>query len=182
MAISTDVEVIEQQLWPQGDVRDPLGVWGARLGVTGDATGGSIQVTFSVATSKRDAYVYTCYGLTAAKLTGALTADAIKSRLLTNWPNVDPIPGIQGFATLIIGVSIGSTSAFPPLQGANRDLLSSESRYILLFARTGTPLAIAELEWDNNLNLATYSFEAYGYFWDRSVLQAPGGPRHPGSG
>jgi len=181
MAINLPVTLIEQQAWPQGDKRDPLGIWGARLGVTGDATGGGIKVTATVEESKRDAYVYTCYGITAAKLTGNLTADVIKTRLLTNWPNVDPLAGIQGFASLTMGQAIGDTSGTAPLQGSNLPTIRPEMRFILLFARTGTPLGIVEVEWNNNLDAATYSFEFWGYFWDRSVLQAPGGPRHPGS-
>jgi succinate-acetate transporter protein len=40
---------------------------------------------------------------------------------------------------------------------------------------------ILEMQRGNNLDLATYTFEAYGYFWDRAAMETPGGPRHPGS-
>ncbi|KKL17299.1 hypothetical protein LCGC14_2486920, partial [marine sediment metagenome] len=56
-------------------------------------------------------------------------------------------------------------------------------RFILIFdPRQGAGvLNMIELEMGVNVNTDTYAFEAYGYYWDRSVLNAPGGPRHPGS-
>ena len=184
MAISETVDVIESALWPQGDIRDPIGVWGARLGVTGDATGDSVKVGIKVAAGKEGAYVYTCYSVNIAVLTQATPIDSFgKVRLLTAWPNVDPLAGVQAYGSARI-VRVATNALTAPL-GAITDnqTISPAERFLLLFdPRQGAAApVIVELEYESNTNLDTYSFEAYGYFWDRSVLNAPGGPRHPGS-
>lgn len=192
MAITEAEAPVESPLWPQGDARDPLGVWGFRHGVTGDASGGSIKVITRVVAGKRSAYVYTAYAAQVAQLTGASAATIAKLRLLTNWPNVDPAPGVQAFSTLMVGRIVGGGNLTAPHTGPGADAtipgstpwIGGNERFILLFdprqpAGLGA-LDILEFEIETNTNLATYSFEAYGYFWDRSVMQAPGGPRHPG--
>ncbi len=182
MAISTTVEVQETALWPQGDMRDPLGVWGARLGVSGDVSGGEIKVVLQVAADKKAAYVYTCYSAQIAVLTGTVVASGNACRLLTNWPNVDPQAGVQAYGSLIVRNTEGAGST-APIGGVNDPLLYANDRFLLLFdpRPIGGAMEIVELKHEVNTNGNTYSFEAYGYFWDRSVLQAPGGPRHPGS-
>jgi len=184
MAIVTSVDVVESALWPQGDIRDPLGVWGARLGVTGDASGGAISVEFRVALQNTGAFVYTCYSVNIAVLTQATpTNQSGRIRLLTSWPNVDPIAGVQAYgSTKLCRIESNMTTA--PLGGfTDVDPLSPSDRFLLLFdPRAGPgPTTILELSLENNDLNDTYSFEGYGYYWDRSVLNAPGGPRHPGA-
>jgi len=183
MAITTSVDVVTNQMWPQGDIRDPLGVWGARVGVTGDASGGGIKVAIAVPALLSGAYVYTCYSVTMAQLTGTFSNNDIKARLLSNWPDVDPLAGVQGYATLRFGATLGGGAGnTAPIAGPSAALLKPADRFILLFdPRQGPSFTIVELEWADNFNTGTYSFEAYGYFWDRSVLNAPGGLRHPGA-
>jgi len=184
MAIATTIEVIETQQWPQGDIRDPLGLWGARKGVTGDASGGSAKVEFDVAADKRAAYLYTIYSATWAQLTGTATEIFLKARILTNWPDVDPDAGVQAFATLRM-VDSRSSGFSAPINGPQEPLISPNDRFILCFdprqQESLGVLPILEIEASGQIDTATYSFEAWGYFWDRSVANAPGGPRHPGS-
>jgi len=187
MAIAELVELQTTALWPQGDIRDPLGVWGARHGVTGDASGGEIKVAVVAAGPERAAYVYTAYGAGINQLTGVITSVSIMCRLLTNWPNIDPAAGVQGYSQNNRGV-LGGVSAFTAPNAAaesGQPMVLDKDRFILLFdPRSGQnqqDITIMELKLGFNTDLATYSFEAYGYFWDRSVLQAPGGLRHPGS-
>lgn len=177
------VDVIESQLWPQRDARDPLGIWGARLGVTGDATD-TIKVLFQVPADKAGAYVYTCYSLLAAQLTGVVSASQCKVRLLTNWPNVDPVPGVQGYSTGRFVVVSGDADNTPPnMTPTEVGMVLPNERFLLLYDPRGNAgiMTIVELEWGNQVLANTYSFEGYGYFWDRAVMQTPGGPRHPGS-
>jgi len=187
MAISVTVEPLESALWPQGDIRDPLGVWGFRRGVTGDASGGGVKVNCEVPAARRSAYVYTCYSLNWAQLTGTRDSQTVRSRLLTNYPNIDPIPQVQGYATNTGSLTIGSANYTAPIQGvqAHQPLIQDVDRFVLLWdprqQSTLGNLAIVEIEQSVNTDLATFSFEGYGYFWDRSVMQAPGGLRHPGS-
>lgn len=186
MAISTSVNVVQTALWPQGDARDPLGVWGSRIAITGDASGGSIKVQHSAAADRRRAYVYTCYHVIGVQLTGSITANTFwKTRLLTNWPDISPETGIVGFSTFSAAVLQGTAGFTAPEfgPGMGTPALNPLDRFILLFdpRSSSGALPLVETEWGENVDLATYVFETYGYFWDLAVMQAPGGPRHPGS-
>jgi len=183
VAISSVGQVITSALWPQGDSRDPLGLWGMRALVTGDATGSSIKLVAQVPAADKAAYVYTVYSAIVVQLTGSVAGFTIaKLRILTNWPNVDDQPGVQAYNAVIFRTAIGSLTFTAPTKGSPQ-LVTAIDRFLLLFdpRPSGDDMDILELEIDDNVDAATYSFEAYGYFWDRSVMQAPGGPRHPGS-
>ncbi len=185
MSISESVDVIENALWPQGDMRDPLGIWGFRKGVTGDASGGSTKVTVRTAAQNAGAYVYTLYSALVAVVSGTQTADLIKIRILTAWPNIDPTPGVQAYGSIRMGQMTGDSDFTAPISGptATAPLVGPLDRFLLLYDPRGNigTTELVELELGVNSDLAVYSFEGYGYFWDRSVMQAPGGPRHPGS-
>lgn len=192
MAITVSAAPIESQSFPQGDIRDPLGMWGFRTSVAGDATGNPITVTVRVPAAKRSAYVYTCYYAYAGQIVGTKAAVTLKLRLLTNWPNVDPQAGVQAFATLVFARLDGNDNFTAPVSGPltaaggnNSPLVGPNDRFILLYdprqpASLG-PLDILEYQLDLNTDATTWTFEAYGYYWDRSVMDAPGGPRHPGA-
>jgi len=183
MAISSVVELVTTALWPQGDIRDPLGVWGARLGVTGDGSDG-IKVAMRASAGVNAAYIYTCYSAIAVQLTGTPSAFAIKCRLLTNWPNVDvAVAGVQGYGSARGGIMRQSSAFTAPNAVPDLTLVAPNERFLLLFDPRPSrgDLDIVEIEIGTNVTAATYSFEAYGYYWDRSVTNAPGGPRHPGS-
>lgn len=183
MAIAETVDVITNALWPQGDMRDPLGIWGFRHGITGDASGGTVKVTARASEDQNAAYLYTCYSVNIAQLTGADAAANIKCRLLTNWPNIDPQVGVQGYSTLRLTVWISDDAMTAPIGGPSENILSPLDRFLLLFdpRPSAGVLNLVELELDRNVLAETYAFEGYGYYWDRSVLNAPGGPRHPGA-
>jgi len=183
MAIALLTEVVQSALWPQGDIRDPLGVWGFRQGITGDATGGGLKVSAFVPQDRAQAYLYTCYSAIFVQLTGVNTTMELKSRLLTNWPDIDSVAGIQGYATWLSVISDADDDYTAPRLGPSRPMINPLDRFILLFdpRQRADDMNILELEAGINTNAATYSAEGYGYFWDRSVLNAPGGPRHPGS-
>jgi len=183
MAIAQSIDALPAQLWPQGDIRDPLGLWGCRLAITGDASGGSIKTTVNSATGQDAAYVYTAYAATITVVTGTPTTIRGKVRLLTNWPNVDVQPGVQAFATIVQPVLEAGSVMTSPNLGPSQPLVGGNDRFLLLFdpRPTAGQIQIMELEINENVLAKVYSFEAYGYFWDRSVLQAPGGLRHPGA-
>ena len=183
MAIASLVDIIETAVWQQGDARDSLGNWAFRLIVAGDATGGSIKVTAQVPADKTGAYIYTAYGLTIAQTVGSPASPAGKSRLLTNWPDADADAGVQAYATARFTSFLNSSNFTAPFGGPDVPLLFPTDRFILLY--DPRPLAAAlnliELEVSTNGVGISFAFEGWGYFWDRGVLNAPGGPRHPGS-
>lgn len=184
MAITEAVAVITTALWPQGDIRDPLGVWGFRRAVTGDASGGSIKVTAQAAGDQAAAYIFACYSALLAVVTQATTASPTgKIRLLTNWPNVDPQAGVQAYGSGLSFGMLGVTALTAPEVVPNVPLIGPADRFILLFdpRPSAGALDLIEMEFGGNILADVYSFEGYGYYWDRSVLNAPGGPRHPGA-
>jgi len=184
MSIIAVGSVFESQLWPQGDARDPLGVWGLRVPVTGDASGGSIKVEVQVPAAKRAAFVYTCYSVNIAKLAGLVATESAKVRLLTNWPNVDAQEGVQGYSSLFLTSWSAPLGMSSPIGGlASTSPLQPNDRFILLYdpSPSNAVMVIVELEVNDNVLAETWSFEAYGYYWDRSVMNTPGGPRHPGA-
>lgn len=139
---------------------------------------------------RRSAYVYTCYSAQVSQIGGTLGLDAlVKTRLLTNWPNIDEVAGVQGYATNHISI-IGSDADFTQPQAGPRAINAMTpfifplERFLLLFdprASASGDMGLVEMEIGLNTDTAVFSFEAYGYFWDRGVMNAPGGPRHPGS-
>ncbi len=185
MSVVATTPVIETALWPQGDARDPLGVWAARSGSVGDGTGGNHRTTIIVPAEKRRSRLYTCYFLSSVRTGGASsTSTRIKAQLLTNWPDASLDAGVTGFATFMEGIVSSNVGNFP-VQGSETLLVQGIQRFILLFDPASvsptTDMAIAAIERDANTDLEEIAWEAYGYWWDRAVVDAPGGPRHPGS-
>ena len=175
------VDLFAHALWPQGDARDPLGVWASRHVMTGSAGGGSIKVQVQPGAERAGAYIYTCYTAIVAFTTqeGA----NIKLRLLTNWPNADDDAGIQGVATLRIVNTDEAVGFTAPEGGPGAAMMSAQDRFILLFdpRPAAGAFTIVETEISGSTDGFVYVFESWGYYWDRGVLNAPGGPRHPGS-
>jgi len=186
MSVSFTGDVITNALWPQGDERDPLGVWGSRVSVTADATGNEIKGNIQVSPGAAAAYVYTLYDFNLTQRSGTLNTNPTMLRMLATWPNMGVTAGVQGYSTARFGVFRGSASFdTAPVAGevATDELLPRNSRFILLFDPRPGPgiLDLLEIKLVNQTDLDIYDIECYGYYWDRSVLNAPGGPRHPGS-
>jgi len=186
MAVEGNVALLAAQTWPQADIRSPLGIWGARATLTGTGDGGSVKANINTPTLQSAAYVYNCEALNISMDVLQVVSTFLKSRLLTNWPNVDAQAGVQGFSTLrITGVS-GSVNFTAPVSGdgtGGGKIHEPGDRYVLMYdPRPSAALTnIIELEVSDNVLATNYFFEAYGYFWDRSVMDAPGGPRFPGA-
>ncbi len=182
MALVISQDLIATQLWPQGDIRDPLGVWGARVAATGVAGGDEIKVFIDIPIAQAGAFVFTCYSAIIAQLSGTINTNTM-CRLLSNWPNIDPAAGVQGYSTNFSGGLNGPFTTAPTGGPSVVRYIGPNDRFILLFDPRSRPVktTIVELKIATQIDTAGYSFEAYGYYWDRSVLQAPGGPRHPGS-
>ena len=190
MAITSTMEPFEAQLWPQGDARDPLGTWACRVAVIGDASGGTIKVTVSVPQARRSAYVYAHYSAQLTQFGAAAVAQAnVKVRILQNWPNSDAQAGVNAYSTAKFVNWTGSSTLTDPTgmpTGISNIVpwIAEIERFLLCYdPRQGVagPLDILELEILQNTDLVTYAFEAMGYYWDRSAMNAPGGPRHPGA-
>ncbi len=190
MAIAVTVDITAASIFNPRDLRDPLGWWGARTLVTGDASAGGITVGFVVPADIAGAYVYTCYIANMGQLLAsvALAATNHKVRLLTNWPNVDPQAGVQGVNAVYMSATRTDVDFTGQRSAAGNPTdnfaVDSSRRFILLFdpRPQAGEITIVELEWGENQGVGnTYVFEVGGYFWDRQVMNTAGGLRHPGA-
>jgi len=185
-------DIVATVMWPQGDARDPLGLWFGEVRATGDASAGHIRFIFRVQAARRAQYVFAAYNVSLQIPAGLAATTATWLMLRTNWPNIASATG-QAFTPyehLRLGTTpeIGSVAGDADFQespfGINGQLLHPNDRFLLLSdpRRGGTAMEILELQVGTNENTVLYIASAWGYFWDRAVYQAPGGPRHPGSG
>lgn len=183
MSVSGTVNILESELWPQRDARDPIGIFGWRVLQAGDATGGSNKIFIQVPEQIRHAYVMKISDMIIAQIVGSIVATVGKSRVLTNWPNIDVDPGIQTYGTSHFFTLTGDASFTAPRAGPfDAEALPRGLGDLLIYdpsTQTGD-MVIAEQE-TVNTNNTTYSFEGYGYYWDRAVMSTPGGPRNPGT-
>jgi len=182
MAILQSAELLEHNIFVQGDARDPLGVWAIRMNITGDASGGTVKALFLAGQTNR---VYTCTMLT---LSGdGLAASAIgKFRLLTNFPPATPLGGSAGFSyNRVFTVTREPLITSPSDNWGSTGDDMGNSDTLLLFGPIPAdpgPVAIVEMEVNSNVDGSSYFFEGWGYYWDKvAVLNAAGGPRFPGS-
>lgn len=182
MAIAEEKDIQSFNLWRQGDERDPLGIWYGRHGVTGDGTGGAIKVGFNVPALNRGAHVHFCYDANVGQLTGVPDNANTRIRLLTNWPDASPdIVGLQGYGSNLIILTQADADFTAPIVGWGAGPVTPNQRFLPLWTVQGSGLTIVEMEFGGNTDAATYTFEVFGYYWDRAVMEAPGGPRHPGA-
>ena len=96
---------------------------------------------------------------------------------------MDTGAGVQGFSSgsgYLMRTSANFTT--PPIAQIQDNLLGN-LRYMLLYdpRAVNTDMDLVEVKHNGNVDAETWSFEVYGYYWDIGALQAPGGPRHPGS-
>jgi len=187
MSVQISIPIIETALWPQGDARDPLGVWGAAANATGDATAGEVSAFIQVQADRRRSRIYTCYDAFTSWIAGPTdTGTAIRARLFAGWPDINVTGGVQGYETmkfLPMASQLGWSTN--PIAGAEFPLIDPLQRFILLFDTSvqfaNDALTILRIDRNANVNTTLYTFQAYGYYWDRAILSTPGGPRHPGA-
>lgn len=182
MAIVNETEILEHNIFTTRDARDPLGIWAIRVEVTGDASGGTVKARFQAPQTNR---VYTCNMLT---LSGDASAASViaKFRLLTNFPPATPAGGTAGFAyNRVFSVTREPVLTSPSDNWGSVGNDMGDAKHLLLFGPIPSddgPVAIVEMENAVNTLAASYFFEGWGYYWDKiAVLNAPGGPRFPGS-
>ncbi|HIB68100.1 MAG TPA: hypothetical protein EYO33_24140 [Phycisphaerales bacterium] len=154
-----------------------------RIGATGDGGGGSIQAVGQVPAGERAAFVYTCYSANIAIVNQTTPLNVTgQFRLLTNWPSVDALAGVNAYSSIHM-VTVEQSALEDPVGGSNDPLVSGPERFMVLWDPRPTNVAmnICAFAVGTNVLNDVYSFEAWGYYWDRTVMSVPGGLRHPGS-
>ncbi len=181
MAITTLKDILASGLIFQGDARDPLGIWGGATSQVNSGSGGSTRITFRVGTTDSNlSSVFAISGLSVLQESGTPRSDLVKFRMFTNWPSVDFQAAITPFNSAHAAVFVGSTlftggvavAPFNDTVPAIRGLLSWDPRGL------SQPLLLCEFEMAN-ISGTTVLVSVQGYFWDRAVLNTPGGPRFP---
>lgn len=172
-------------MWPQGDIRDPLGVWGAIVELTADGTGGEHLITVVTELDRAAAYVYTVLDAHIDQNSGVANGDATMFRIHTNWPNIQVAGNVVAYTPARFSLFLGAGFTTSPTHGivADHQLVTPNQRFLPIWDPRGltSVLTILTFKMTNTPDLATFTVAAYGYFWDRSVMSAPGGLRHPGS-
>lgn len=185
MSVAVQLSLRTTALWPQGDIRDPLGVWGVHGDLVADATGGEIIVTVVTELARAAAYVYTLLDAFMVQNTGILNSDRNMIEINTNWPNIQQAGGVQPYTPSRFGLWQGGSFATPPNFGVGTEHLwvTPNQRFLPIWDPRGltSTLSILTFKLTNDPDAATFTCQAYGYFWDRSVMGAPGGLRHPGA-
>jgi len=182
MSVTITLEVVETGMWPQRDARDPLGIWGARAVSTGDATGGITIANVNVLAALRRAHVYSLYGAVSEDTGGVAVGSEMSLRILTGWPNIDSTAlgiGFYGQTTIVALDALSLLNNAPIGQ-----LVSDIDKFKLIFdphSAASGDLRILAMVRNDNVDGETVRWEVYGYFWDRAILNTPGGPRWPGS-
>lgn len=181
MTVTGNIDILESATLRRGDLRDPLGIWAFRGSVVGDVTSGIAKAFIGLPGGRRAAHVYNViFVSTSADLAGTSTHTV---RILTNWPPADA-PGING-ASFIRTTEVGSAGIGAGFEAVGfRPLIDPQMSRILMFDPRPDPLTrinILEMWLSQQVDLALHSFEGWGYFWDRGVMDIPGGPRFPGS-
>lgn len=183
MTVTVLADVTQTQLWPQRDARDPLGIWGGLAVATGDASGGLIDIFIQANASIRAAYVYNIISANVQKVDGAsINEKAYLRRIITHWPDISVTAGVQSYEDVQAGAFIHVLGLDPENVPATPLIQSPQDRFMIFDPRPiGAAMTLVELRiFDNELN-QIYRGSATGYFWDRAVMETPGGPRFPGS-
>jgi len=185
MSITIEKDCLVTGVWKQGDIRDPIGIFGGVTSITGNGDGTFIRVSMRI--DSEDAFLsglFAIYDATILQTLGSVQSVDVLYRIFSNWPNIDQQPGITPFNSGIVRNMVGSNSWVSPRAAPDAPLVQPLDRFRLIWdPRHLAPQNMLLCEWFINMPVApvAYQFSVYGYFWDRSVLNAPGGPRHPGS-
>lgn len=180
MSVTGDIDILPAAILRRRDDRDPLGIWAARGGLTGDATGGVQKATFGLPAERRASYVFTLGFVSTSSTTAGYTTHTV--RLLTNYPSGDS-PGVQG-AAFIRTTEVGSSGGGESQAVGFRPLIDPQMSKILLYdprSDRANRIDLFELWVSANIDTGVVNFEGWGWYWDRNLHEVAGGPRYPGS-
>ena len=179
MTIAVDIIVLNVPYGNPGSLGEPLGLWTGRTNVTGDASGGFIQVRFEpqnptttpTLDDQRRQYVW--FIDAAGIISDAAGAGNMMSRIQTHWarPN-SALSNPLDMPKNVDSVSDGQNNA--PIE----PLIPAAWQRIPIFWDTQELAAggntLLELQVENNVDLANYTFSAYGRYYDRQILSNRG--------
>lgn len=162
--VVTALEIQKQSFGRLDDIRDAMGMWFSEIDATGDASAGQVQIdmTFDLAS------------LYSLEWAGGQCDNAGAGELQTGWfPSLPVLKG-GGRLTCSAGAPAvdltGTGTVYPPLYS---------TRLPLSMNHPAVGAALLRCEFETNINGASYTLQAWGYYWDIGAQFASGGPRRP---
>jgi len=175
VAISVNIVVLQIAYGNPGSLGEPLGLWSGRATVTGDATGGGIQVRFepqnpTLTPTLDDQRLQYVWFLDAAGVIADVSSGNHSIRLQTHWAR--PNSALTNPLDLIsIHDSRTDGQNFGPLRDP---MVPTAWQRIPIFwdaqeLASGNQ-ALTTLVTQNNIDAGNYTFSAYGRYYDRQIL------------
>jgi len=175
MSLASDVVILNQPYGNPGSLGEPLGIWSGRATVVGDPSGGDIELRFvpqNPATTPLldDQRLQFVWFVDGANITASGSGIGnLGCKVSFHWARanvaVSPPAEVQQIrasaADGLHGTSLGT-------------LLPRDVSRIPVFWDTqelavGGP-SIVHLQVENNINLLTYNFSAFGRYYDKQIL------------
>lgn len=179
MSISSDIIVLQVPYGNPGSLGEPLGIWTGRVSVTGDASGGFIQIRFEpqnptttpTLDDQRRQYVW--FIDAAGIISDAAGAGNMMSRIQTHWARSNTaLTNPLDMPKVVDSLSDGQNNA--PVE----PLIPDAWQRIPLFWDTQELLSgvntLVELQIENNVDLSNNTFSAYGRYYDKQILSNRG--------
>jgi len=174
VAISTTVVVLNVPYGNPGSVGEPLGIWTGRANLVGDATGGAVELVFvpqnptttPTLDDHRRQYVWF---IDAAGIIVDAEPMAGGARIQTHWAR--PNSALPNPLDMLMVHDFRSLAGF---FGPIEPLIPDAWQRIPIFFDTQELASgnntLVTLRCLTNVDLANYTFSAYGRYYDRSIL------------
>lgn len=174
MAIFAEVVVGHFPYGNPGSVGEPLGIWAGESNVTGDATGGAVDVDFEpqnpaltpTLADQRRQYVYF---IDDAMIIVDSNPGQLSAQVSPHWARANSAIGARFRGVISRDALTTDGNLFAPI-----GLLVPDSSRTPIFWDTqelaGANNQIVRLTAENNVLAADYEFRAWGRYYDRQVL------------
>jgi len=167
------VVTVNAGLFPYGNpasLGEPLGIWTGEANVTGDASGGFIQVSFAAAVAplpdERRQYIFFCDGLS---LSATTDPGSISGAILTHWARANSALGDR-FRHQISRPSLNAGGGFFP-QGPLMETYMTRMPIFFDEVSIGvSEVRLIQLNAETNTLATVYLARAYGRYYDRQIL------------
>jgi len=179
VAISVDVVVLQVPYGNPGSLGEPLGLWTGRATVTGDASGGDIQVRFvpqnptttPLLDDQRLQYVW--FIDAACAFNDAGDPGNISARIQTHWarPNSalpNPLDMVKTVDSRPDGLIIGPVDELIPAAWQRIPIFWDSQELV------AGNVSLVHLQIQANVDLSGNTFSAYGRYYDRQILSNRG--------
>lgn len=161
----------------RGGQREPRGHCGLAFSFLGDASGGSATCNLAIPFSRSEDRVFM---LKALKMRA--TTDPGQGHIICNlqWPFLQ----VQGAGPVVLvhafDFNVEATLGTFNSGDAGIETWPEWCRSLIFQTNLGSAVYWpVQAVWGTNTNATTYLIDCWGYWWDKTVIGLPGGPRIP---